>query len=227
MCKQRKCFISVFTLFKLCTIFDATFLWPDNLLTTGRGWFWPSTPSYTFERFNLRRSYLPGHPQQENDHRTAPPWGSLAFQSHWKTEKCKDSQQLPEMFNCPWTNMLPGQEGSSYLCSSACIWKASSSQSSSLWVNSLTSCCEVQHQHVVMCIHIHDVWLLFTTLINSRWNWGQHWPNAASVEGLTQQLAEHLCRCHTHLPAGIEVVVTLVPAGTHWTWRHPWESLQL
>lgn len=34
----------------------------------------------------------------------------------------------------------------SYLSSSAFIWKASSSQSSSLWVNSLTSCCWAKHR---------------------------------------------------------------------------------
>jgi len=33
-----------------------------------------------------------------------------------------------------------------YLSSSAFIWKASSSQSSSLWVNSLTSCCWAKHR---------------------------------------------------------------------------------
>lgn len=34
-----------------------------------------------------------------------------------------------------------------YLSSSAFIWKASSSQSSSLWVNSLTSCCWAEYNH--------------------------------------------------------------------------------
>ncbi len=36
---------------------------------------------------------------------------------------------------------------SGYLSSSAFIWKASSSQSSNLWVNSLTSCCWTEHRH--------------------------------------------------------------------------------
>lgn len=49
---------------------------------------------------------------------------------------------------CPaaWCELSLDLQSSGYLSSSAFIWKASSSQSSSLWVNSLTSCCWAKHR---------------------------------------------------------------------------------
>lgn len=83
--------------------------------------------------------HLPGLPQPGSDHRRAPPWGSLASHPLWKQNKYVVYKQRSVTPTCI---CLPH---CGYLSSSAFIWKASSSQSNSLCVNSLTSCCWTKH----------------------------------------------------------------------------------
>lgn len=64
----------------------------------------------------------------------------------WDRHNISKSDNLPDYGATVSTATSGSRYSCAYLSSSAFIWKASSNQSSSLWVNSLTSCCWAKHR---------------------------------------------------------------------------------
>lgn len=64
----------------------------------------------------------------------------------WDRHNISKSDDLPDYGATVSTATSGSRYSCAYLSSSAFIWKASSNQSSSLWVNSLTSCCWAKHR---------------------------------------------------------------------------------
>lgn len=64
----------------------------------------------------------------------------------WDWHNISKSDNLPNYGVTVSTATSGSRYSWAYLSSSAFIWKASSNQSSSLWVNSLTSCCWAKHR---------------------------------------------------------------------------------